>query len=42
MVVYLPRKDGDTRPAGVVAASGGALMVLYDPGHPDPELPAGW
>ena len=42
VVVYLPRKDGDTRPAGPVSTSGGALLVLCDPGHPDPELPHGW
>jgi hypothetical protein len=41
VVVYLPRKDGDTRPVGVVGRSGGALMVLYDRDHPDPTVPDG-
>jgi hypothetical protein len=42
VVVYLPRKDGDIRPVGVVSRTGGVLTVLYDREHPDPPLPEGW
>ena len=41
-VVYLPRKDGDDQPLGVVSHSGRVLTVLYDPKQPDPSLPKGW
>jgi hypothetical protein len=27
--VYLPRKDGDTRPPGTVSDAGGVRIVLY-------------
>jgi hypothetical protein len=42
VVVYLPRKDGDTRPLGVLSRTGGVLTVLYDRAQPDPPLPEGW
>jgi hypothetical protein len=41
-VVYLPRKDGDDQPLGVVSRSGNVLTVLYDPKQPDPPLPESW
>ncbi len=41
-VIYLPVKDGDTRPPGVISQTGGVLTVLYRPGEPDPPLPEGW
>ncbi|MCI0702329.1 MAG: hypothetical protein L0241_14700 [Planctomycetia bacterium] len=42
VVIYLPRKDGDTRPAGVLSRTDGVLTVLYDPAQPDPILPDDW
>jgi hypothetical protein len=42
VVVYLPRKDGDTRLLGVYSKSDCVLTVLYDREHPDPPLPDGW
>jgi hypothetical protein len=42
VVVYLPRKDGDTRPLGVISQTSGVLTVLTDRDHPDPPLPEGW
>jgi len=33
-LVYLPRKDGDERPLGVLYRSGPAVVVLYDPDRP--------
>jgi hypothetical protein len=39
VVLYLPRKDGDNSPVGVVSRSGNALTVLYDPKDPDPQAP---
>jgi hypothetical protein len=41
VVIWLPRKDGDTRPLGVCSQNGGALTVLYDQDHPNPPLPEG-
>jgi hypothetical protein len=41
-VVYLPRKDGDDQPLGVISQSETVLMVLYDPQQLDPPLPDGW
>ena len=41
VVVYLPRKDGDPRPLGVLSRLGGVLRVLYDRDQPDPPLPEG-
>jgi hypothetical protein len=41
-VVYLPRKDGDDRPLGVIFHSGNVLTVRYDPQQPEPPLPEGW
>jgi hypothetical protein len=42
VVVYLSRKDGDTRPVGIIAQTGAVLMVRYDCAQPDPPLPDGW
>ena len=42
VVVYLPRKEGDTHPLGVLSRIGGVLTVLYDRNQPDPPLPEGW
>lgn len=38
VVVYLPRKAGDTRPTGILSRTGGVLTVLYDREQPDPPL----
>ena len=42
VVVYLPRKDDDSGPLGVVSQRGEVLTVRYDAKHPDPPLPTGW
>lgn len=42
VMVYLPRKDGDDRPAGVVSRVGAVRTVLYDRDRPDPARPDGW
>jgi hypothetical protein len=38
VVVYLPRKDGDTQPLGLVYQSGGTQMVLYEAEQLDSNL----
>jgi hypothetical protein len=35
--IYLPRKDGDTRPPSVTVLPGGARLVFYVPGEPMPD-----
>ncbi|VTU02485.1 unnamed protein product [Gemmataceae bacterium] len=38
VTVYLPRKDGDTQPCGVLSEDRWTRVVLYDASQPDTIL----
>ncbi|MCE9561272.1 MAG: hypothetical protein K8U57_04385 [Planctomycetes bacterium] len=39
VTVYLPRKDGDTQPCGVISQTAWSRIILYEAEPFDPTLP---